>query len=261
MSQSTLIAMALAALAQQTTTDARQVTLSAPQAIVIVDTDKLKGSITNLSWSPDGQEMYMQTVERDRQGNVKSAKHYLISLAAKSLKGGDQPPWVPVYTAWKSAPASPAAPLFRIAVEEREDVKRATAAVGNLAKGGGSGGEARGGIPGTSAEEVGAIADQSYKVHVWSLKLKGTLIGEWVNEGVVPGLNWSWAPAPIRLIAFTKREGGSMTVMDEQGRKQELAGPKNALLPAWSPDGKKMAWFEKKGGKTFELTIADVTMP
>jgi hypothetical protein len=242
----------------QSMTDARQLTLAAPQAIVEVDTAKLKGQVSNLSWSPDGKDMYLQTVEKNRNGTVKSAKHYLVSLAQKSLKSGDQPPWVTQYTAWKSALASPAAPLFRIALEEREETKTATAAVGDLAKGGGAGGGDRGPIPGTSAEEVGAIANQSYKVHVWSLKLKGTVIGEWLNEGVVPGINWGWAPAPARLIAFTKRDGGPMTVMDEQGRKQEIAGPKNAILPAWSPDGSKIAWLEKKGGKTFDLMVADV---
>lgn len=245
----------------QSSTDARQVTFAAPKAIVEVDTDKLKGQVSNLSWSPDGKDMYLQVVEKDRQGKVKSAKHYTISLAAKSMKGGDQPPWVTQYTAWKSALASPAAPLFRIGLEEREETRTATAAVGDLAKGGGAGGGDRGAIPGTSAEEVGAIANQSYKVHVWSLKLKGTVIGEWLNEGVVPGINWGWAPAPARLIAFTKRDGGPLTVMDEQGRKQEIAGPKNAILPAWSSDGTKIAWLERKDRKTFDLTIADVTAP
>jgi hypothetical protein len=261
---STLIAAIAVAGAVQTTQpviDARQVKLGAPQSIVELDTDKLKGQLAGLGWSPDGREMYLQTVERDRQGAVKSAKHYVITLESKALKNvGDQPAWASQYWAWKSGQASPGSPAFKFAIEERQETKRATAAVGDLAKGGGGGGDGRGGIPGTSADEAGAISNQSQVVHIWTLKLKGTTIGEWLNEGVTPGTNFGWAPAPSKLIAFTKREGGSLMLLDDQGRKQELTGAKVAVLPAWSADGRKLAWLEKKDRKKFELTIADVSM-
>ncbi len=245
---------------QQAGVDARQAVLGTPQTIVEVDTDRLKGQVTSIAWPADGKDIYLQTVDKDRQGAVKSTKHYVISVPSKSLKSvGDQPLWALQYHLWKSGLASPASATFKIAVEEREETKRATAAVGALAKGGGGDASGRGGVPGTSAEEAGAISDQSQVVHIWSLKLKGTTLGEWINEGVTPGINWGWAPAPLKLIAFTKRDGGPLMVMDEQGRKQELAGPKNAVLPAWSPDGMKLAWLERKDRKKFDLVVADIS--
>ena len=45
-----------------------QVTLTAPQAIVEVDTGKLKGDPGMLAWSPDGTELYLEMVDRDRRG-------------------------------------------------------------------------------------------------------------------------------------------------------------------------------------------------
>ena len=258
MLQSILIA-ALLQGRQQAVTEAQKISLATPQVVVEVDTDRLKGQPTVLAWSTDGKDMYLQTVERDRSGVVKSMRHYVITGDPKSLKQQDQQPaWASQYWSWKSAQASPVSSSFKISVESREETKRATAAVGDLAKGGGSAGDGRG-IPGTTADEVGNIATQSQVLTIYTLKLKGTTLGEWTNEAVVPGLNFGWAPAPHRLIVYAKREGGPLLALDEQGRKQDLTGAKNAVLPAWSSDGKKLAWLERKDRKKFDLTIADVS--
>jgi hypothetical protein len=239
-------------------TDAHQVTLAAPQTIVEADLGKLKGELSMLAWSPDGSELYLQTVDRDRRGAVTSSRGYLVTIAGKSLKGIDQPPpWVSKYWAWKSGPSSPASPAFRIVPESRQETRRATAAVGDMAKGASSG-DGRG-VPTTSVEEAAALSAQSQVQTIWTLKLKGETLGEWINEPVGLGVNFGWAPAPQRLLAYTKREGGPIVLLDEDGHKQTLAGPKSALLPAWSDDARRLAWLERKDKRKFDLTIADVS--
>jgi hypothetical protein len=46
--------------------------------------------------------------------------------------------------------------------------------------------------------------------------------------------------------------------MDRSGTKQEIAGSKDALLPAWSPDGMRLAWLQRDGKKKYQLKIASV---
>lgn len=243
----TLLVAALAAL---------QVTLSAPQPNAEIDSGKLKGELARLAWSDDGSEFYVQTVERDRTGAPKAAHHYIVSTASKSVKDVDQePPWAAKYWQWKSAQASPGAAAFRINVEERTEMKRAASAP--------TGGDlARGGTPdpaaGTSLGDVANAANTAQTLHIFALKVKDETIGEWVNAPVTPGTNFTWAPAPLQLLAYTKREGGPIVVLDATGTKQELSGTKAALMPAWSADGKRLAWFERKG-KKYQLTVADIS--
>ncbi len=75
----------------------------------------------------------------------------------------------------------------------------------------------------------------------------------------MPGANFSWAPAPLRAIVFAKRDGGPLIVLDDSGHKQELTGAKAATLPAWSDDGKRLAWLERKDKKKYDLMIAEVS--
>jgi hypothetical protein len=245
-----------AALAQTIVTDAKDAALVSPAAIVEIDTGKLKGDPGMLAWAPDGKSLYLQMNERDRKGVVTSTTHYVISIAEKRTASVDsQPPWVGKYWAWKAAPASPASAAFTIVPSEREEVKHAVAPAGELAKGGG--GDARG-LPTTSVGEAMAAAATAQRVHIWSLKIDNDTIGEWVNEGVTPGLNFSWAPAPAHLIVYAKREGGPLSLLDDQGRKQPLSGAKNASFPAWSDDGLRIAWLEKKDRRKYDLMIAGV---
>ncbi len=256
-----MLLAALAALVLQSTgapADARQVSLGGPQVIAEVDTGKIKGDIVRLAWSPDGSEFYLQAVERDGRGTVKAARHYLLA-AGKSLKTLDQePPWAASYWTWKSGQASPAAAAFKISVDSERKAIRSTAAPmgGALAKGGTPDGSL-----GTTVGDVASAADQTQMQQVYTLKIKGETIGAWEGEPVMPGVNFSWAPSPLRLLVFAKREGGPLVVVDESGRKQELKGAKAALLPAWSSDGKRVAWLERKDKKRLELTIADVSTP
>ena len=94
---------------------------------------------------------------------------------------------------------------------------------------------------------------------VYTLRVKGESLGEWINEAVVPGVNFGWAPAPAALLAYTKRTGGPIVVLDEQGHKQELSGPKDAIVPAWSENGARMAWVERVDRKKLNVMVADIS--
>jgi Tol biopolymer transport system component len=238
--------------------DARQITLAAPQVITQIDTGKMKGDLARFAWSPDGSEFYLQMVERDRGGNIKSATHYVVSAESKSTKRVDQePPWASKYWSWKSGQASPGAAAFKIIVDgPRRETVRSTAAPtgGALAKGGG--GDP---LAGSTTADVASAADQTQVKTIYALKLKNETLGEWVNEPVTPGVNYSWAPAPLHMIVFAKREGGPLIVFDDAGQKQELSAAKSAFLPAWSDDGKRIAWLERRDRKKYDLTIAEVS--
>src|SRR6266540_2530312 len=108
--------------------DASKLTLSAPATIVELDTGKLKGDLYRLAWSPDAQQMYVQTVERDRIGNVKSTHHYLLmTLDGKPPKGLDaEPDWSTRYWGWKSGQAAPGLSSFKIDVEQARQRRSAT---------------------------------------------------------------------------------------------------------------------------------------
>jgi hypothetical protein len=240
-------------------TDARDAALVSPAAVVEIDTSKLKGEPGMLAWAPDGASLYLQMNEHDRKGAVTATRHYLIAIAEQKTSSVDtQPAWVGKYWAWKAAPESPATPAFKIVPDERIETKTAVSPVGDLAKGGGSPGDGRS-MPGTSAAEAVAAQASSQKIHIWSLKIKGETIGEWANEGVTPGMNFSWAPAPAHLIVYAKREGGPLFLLDDNGRKQPLTGAKAAIFPAWSDDGAKIAWLEKKDRRKYDVIIAGIS--
>jgi hypothetical protein len=259
-----IFAAALAFAPAQPATPAAPVAIDMPVHLLNIDTGKLKGDPWRLAWSPDGTQLYFEAANRDERGSVKSTKGVLITIADKSMKDVGQPPaWVAKYWLWKSGQASPAAPAFKIAIEQRQETVRSTAAPtgGTLAKGGTA--------DPTAGTSVGDAAEAAYTGQVQTiiaLKLKGDTrgpgetIGEWTNEAVSPGVNFGWAPAPRHLIAYAKRDGGPLTLLDDRGGpKLELAGTKNVVLPAFSDDGARLAWLEKKDRKHYDLIVAGVS--
>src|SRR5689334_12507558 len=179
---------------------ALHVTLGAPQPIAEIDMAKLKGEVARLAWSADASDFYVQTVDRDRAGHVIAVRHYVVSAATRNVKSIDQePPWAAAYWSWKSAQSAPGMNAFRIEVEQHEETFRATAAPtgGALAKG-----QLPDANSGTTFQEVADAANQTQKALVSTLKVRDETIGTWMNEPVIPGFTFAWAPAPLHLLAF-----------------------------------------------------------
>ncbi len=120
---------------------------------------------------------------------------------------------------------------------------------GDLARGG------VGGSPGASIDEV--AGQMSTNVLVITLLLKGAVLGQWKGEPFVPGLTFGWAPAGMNAIAFADPDG-RLVLMDEEGRKNKVEGTKDVRLPAWSMDGKRLAWVEKQDRKKFRIQAAEI---
>jgi len=243
------------------TVDATKLTFAAPAPVIELDTKKLEGEVYKLSWSPDGQQLYLQTVEKDKNGRVKSMHHYLLPLTAKAPNKAElEPAWANAYWMWKSGQAAPGVPALKVELEEQQKKMTATATPmgGDLAKGGVEGG----GSVSAGASIAGAAdaAMQSQSAHYYILKVKGEVVGEFVNTVGVPGLTFGWGPSGTGLIAYGNRDG-HLVVMDDQGRKQEVQGTKSVVLPAWTDDGKKIAFFERSGRNKVTLKTVDVTQP
>ena len=255
------ILVALSILTPAAVADASKLTLSAPAVILEIDTGKLKGDVTRLAWSPDEKQLYLQTTERDRAGNVKSVHHYVLARGGTPPTGVEaEPPWANAYWSWKSTQAAPGIPTFKIDVDQQQKRMSATSTPmgGDLARGGVEAGGS--GATGFTTGDAAAAALQSQMVNVFTLKLKGEVVGEFVNAPAMPGVTFGWAPAGTGLIAFVN-QGGRVVIMDADGRKQEVATSKDAMLPAWTDSGKQLAFLEKPGKNKAVLKIVDVTSP
>ena len=256
-----ILAAAVTASAQ-TRLPVGQLAVGDAREIIEVDTDKLKGQPSKLAWSPDGKEIYLELLD-GQFGKGGTPRHFVIAVADGKQKSVDTPPaWAAASWNRKSGQASPDEPAFKIGVETSHRQERTVSAPmgGDLARGApGSGGDIGGGTGGTSSGEAIAAAAGMQNVAVHAMKLAGETIGEFVNTVIVPGLTFGWGPSGSKVIVFAKPKGGELVIMDSAKKKQQIDDTKDALLPAFSEDGTKLAWLKKDGRKKFSLLVANVT--
>ena len=258
-----LVVAAVLATQMSSPVDVTKLMFSTPASVVEVDVSKLKGDLVRLSWSPDATLIYLQTSETDRRLNVR-LRHFILGLDGKPPKSEEQEPaWAALYWSKKSAQIAPGLSSLKVEVEQQR--KRVS---GTSTPAGGS--MARGDLPGSatgagtqtgmSLDEAARAAEQSQMASIVTLRLKGQVIGEFVNTAAIPGLTFSWGPSGSSLVAFVNQDG-HIVIMDYQGRKQELAAARSASFPGWTTDGKRLAYFEKTGRNKYTLWVVDVTMP
>ena len=233
-----------------------------PAAIATLDTDKAQPS--RLAWSPDGTQLYVQTFEGDflelNQGKGKKIKHFIFSAADGSKKdASEEPAWAREYWAMKSHKNAPDNTAFVIDVkEEMKTVKTTSNPMGgDLAKGGTVGSTA-GEAGGTAIGDATAARAATQLVKVLTLTAKGETVGVFENATFVPGLTFGWGPKGSNSIVFAAQKSGRVVLMDVSGTKKEIAGSKDAVLPAWSLDGTKVAWLQKDGRKKYQLVVTNV---
>jgi len=229
--------------------------LSAPALISTIDTGKLKGEPTQLGWSADGTQLFLQTADRDSQGMVTNPRSFVMSATAgKPEPVSTAPAWATEYWTWKSNKFAPGSTTFGIDVKQDDRKTTSTNAPmgGDLARGG-----VDSGTSGTSAGEVASRAQNTQTQRVFSLTLKGETVGEFVNQQFLPGYTFGWSPRD-HMVAYGNGSG-HLAVMDEKGNKLQVENTKNVILPAWSPDGTKIAFLQKAGKNKYELYVAPVT--
>lgn len=256
-----LLVMTLLASQTASVSSAEALKIGAPVAVAELDMGKLKGEPFRLAWSPDAKELYLQTAELDGVGSVKKARHYVLAATAGAPKEvEEEPAWAAKYWAWKSWKAAPASPGFAISVDERREIIKASQAPtgGTIA---GMGGDASAGATVGGGGPAGGgtiVLPEGQNANVRTMRLKGEVIGEWINSVIVPGLTFGWSPGGLNLIAFSARNK-DVVVMDEQGRKQKIDTARITRLPAWSDDGKKLAFVEQKDRKKFVLNVVEIS--
>jgi hypothetical protein len=261
MLSSVVVSVLAAALVQaaQAPFDASKVALSTPVVLTSFSGAEVKGFPLRLSWSPDGRQLHLRVVQRDRWANEKEW-HYLVSVADGKLSPADaEPGWSTGYWYLKSVFECPGVPGLKFDIESRTQRISATnaGAGGSIAQN--SGDPYGAGFDlGPQGQAVLSGAQQSQNVTTTTMRLKGQVVSEFVNTQVIAGLLYGWGPEGAGAIAYgnTKRV---LVVMDQHGGRQELKGTKGVLLPAWSPDGARLAWIEQVKRGRYVLKFCGVT--
>lgn len=227
-----------------------------PKPVAEFELNKLRGVIRRLAWNADGTQVYLQTAELKSDALVKEAFNYVITVATGELKKVDlEPAWAAEYYTWKSWKSAPGDDAFviELASEQRRNAATALPMGGDAARGGGVDP-----TQGASAESVMAAAQQSQSGTFNIMRLKGQVIGEWMNQPIVPGQSFGWGPKGSNVIAYAEPNNRQLMVMDKSGAKQKVSDTKGVYVPAFSLDGQKLAWMEVRGKKA-TLVIADVS--
>jgi hypothetical protein len=114
-------------------------------------------------------------------------------------------------------------------------------------------------VSGTTIESAARRSEQETKQRVITLTLNGRTVGTFVNQPLLPGYTFGWAPPPLGMLAYVN-EAGRLSVMDMRGGHQELSASRNVILPAWSPDGSQIAYLQKAGKKKWDLYLVSVIL-
>jgi hypothetical protein len=219
------------------TTDPATLVVSAPVTLRELGKAQVRGVVTRMAWSPDGAWLYLRVSTFDRWSN-ETVRHVLVETAGKGVQDlSDEPAWLARYWNLKSALASPTVASWRVKIDTRVEQVRTT----NVPREGNIG---QHGDPGAGMDDVvRKAADSSQKVLFEDYVLRGKVIASSVNGHVSPGKTFAWAPAPLSLLAFVDAKGRLM-LMNQAGATREVKGARKPSLPAWSEDGRRLAFVQ-----------------
>lgn len=210
-----------------------------PALVMELAGSRVKGAPAQLAWSPDNTTLSLQTLEGG--ASPPKARYYVIRLSDRELQGVDRAPdWASAYWDWKSARTPPGHPELVVQVDTQHQA---------------------GGIPSQSLRDKAANRGMDNSVAAQTavggalvriLTLNGEAIGRYVDEPLVPGTTFGWSPQTLHAVAYV-RSDSRLGLMDLDGSKVDVETAKGVLLPAWSRDGSRIVYLQKKGRRDYEL--------
>lgn len=238
----------------QSPIDVTKIRVGTATVVADIDTGKLKGEVRRLCWSPDGASLYLQTVESDPP--VERLHHYSLPLDGGALTPIDaQPEWAARYWAVKQDRVAPGVESLVIdIVQGTENIKTGPGQAGVLDRSS-SPERVAGGTPSVDSLASGNMGND--RARIVRLTLLGTDIATWTNERPYPGARFSWGPSNSGALVYVG-DKGQLVFFDYQKQKQAITATKDAVLPAWSADGQRLAYLQKTGKKKFLVLWAPV---
>ena len=190
--------------------------------------------------------------ETDRWGNERGRNYIVAPGTTEPTPVDEEPAWSARYRSWKSGLVAPGVPSLRLEVETREQSKTA---VGSTQEAPGMLNNPNRSDP--SQSQIAKDAASMQKVSTTTVTLKGNLVLEAVNQRVAPGLTFGWAPTPLGGLSYSDAKK-RLVLIDRNGRRLEVPGTSDVLLPAWSPDGKRVAYLQKKDRKKYAVNVVTI---
>ena len=232
---------------------AADLSFSKPATVVTLEGETLTGQPSRLAWAPGDKLLYLQTLDGTFGKPDARLRHFLVASEGGELRElPAEPEWAQDYWTVKSDQASPDDPAVRITLksESRREKTTSTPQGGDLARGG------TGVASSIGQNDAIDAAFNSQIAFMNTMLLHGRQVGQFDNAVIVPGLTFGWGPHG--LIAYAEPGKGRIVVMDGEGRRNEIDGTKDALLPAWSTEDGRLAWIEKSGRNRFVVRVASV---
>lgn len=226
-----VLAAALVQTPRYETLDGRTYKIGPATAVAELDLGALKGDLRRLAWSPDGASIYIQTASGS------DGHHYLITLNGDRTIAPQSaaPEWAAAYWDRKASLSAPGASA-RITIQVVKDVQKRDSSY-------------LGGAPNLSGSLDRDPTPQYDDVVIY--RVYDENVGRWVKDPASPGQTYSWGPDDGGMIAFVDVRG--QLILRGPHARQAVPGIADATLPAWSPDGARVAYARKAGRRKYQL--------
>ena len=229
--------------------DATRATVSPARVVVEIEAGTIRGGPVGLAWAADGSMLYLRAAEYDRWRNER-AHHFVVPASGGGMTSVDGvPPWAAAYWMWKSGQVAPGVPEMRFDMDTQTQI---ATSVGTVRDGGLSQSRAD-----PTQTQIASDVASAQQVATITVKLKGIVVAQSANKSIVPGSTWGWAPSPLGGLAFVDGRK-RLVLIDRAGRTLEVGNVAEVLLPAWSPDGKRIAYLQKKSKKKYVVSVVEV---